>query len=144
YGDTVMKKVLSIEAGLLLVVVALVMQSDIRAQAAPSLITFTVDSTLDYPDDNAIPHGTCHAVINKCTLRAAIMEANRTTGPGADIIVPAGIYTLTIPISGSDGDDSGDLNLYGPPSGNTVINIVGAGAATTIVDANQLDRLLSV
>jgi large repetitive protein len=59
-------------------------------------VTFTVNSTDDLSDDLTIP-GTCHTAVNTCTLRAAVMQANRTSGLGATIIVPAGIYKLTIP-----------------------------------------------
>lgn len=42
-------------------------------------VTFIVNSTLDQPDDLTMP-GTCHTAANTCTLRAAIMQANRTSG----------------------------------------------------------------
>jgi hypothetical protein len=106
-------------------------------------VTFNVDSFLDQPDDLTIP-GTCHTAANKCTLRAAVMQANRTSGAGATINVPAGTYLLTIPAAGADGETNGDLNLTTPASGNPVITITGGGAATTIIDANQLDRVLHV
>jgi hypothetical protein len=77
-------------------------------------------------------------------LRAAIMQANVIPGPGVTIILPSGTYTLTRPPAGADGADSGDLNLTPPASGNPVISIVGAGAASTIIDANKIDRVLSV
>jgi len=105
--------------------------------------TFTVDSLLDQPDDGTMP-GTCHTAAGTCTLRAAIMQANRTTGVGATVALPAGVYALTIPASGSDGETNGDLNLTTPASGNPFIAIVGAGAESTIIDANQLDRVFSI
>jgi len=114
-----------------------------RAQAAPTAVTFTVNSTLDQPDDLTIP-GTCHTAANTCTLRAAIMQANRTTGLGATILLPAGIYSLTIPFSGSGGEDNGDLNLTAPATGSPAITITGAGAGSTIIDANQIDRVFHV
>ena len=51
--------------------------------SAPSyaIPTFTVNSTLDQPDDLAQP-GTCHTAAGTCTLRAAIMQANRSSGGG--------------------------------------------------------------
>jgi hypothetical protein len=106
-------------------------------------VTFTVNSTLDQPDDLTMP-GTCHTAANTCTLRAAVMQANRTSGAGATIMVPSGIYTLTIPAAGADGEENGDLNLTTPASGSPVITIIGAGAGTTIIDANQLDRVFHV
>jgi hypothetical protein len=106
-------------------------------------VTFTVNSTDDLPDDLTIP-GTCHTAANTCTLRAAVMQANRTSGLGATVIVPAGIYTLTIPAAGANGDESGDLNLTSPTIGSPVITIIGAGASTTIINANQLDRVFHI
>jgi predicted outer membrane repeat protein len=111
--------------------------------AAPTALTFTVNSTLDQPDDLTIP-GTCHTSANTCTLRAAIMQANRATGLGAIILLPAGIYSLTISFTGSDGEANGDLNLTTPATGSPKITITGAGAGSTIIDANQIDRVFHV
>jgi hypothetical protein len=77
-------------------------------------------------------------------LRAAIMEANRTSGAGATINIPAGIYTLTIPADVDDLEDKGDLDIITPTVGYPIINLIGAGAATTIVDANQLSRVFEI
>lgn len=55
--------------------------TSICAMGAASAVTFTVDSTLDQPDTLTIP-GTCHTAANTCTLRAAIMQANRSSGIG--------------------------------------------------------------
>jgi len=113
--------------------------------APPALaVTFTVNSTADLPDDLTLP-GTCHTVANTCTLRAAIMQANRTSGAGATIRLPAGVYTLTIPAAGANGEENGDLNLTTPPTlPRPVISIIGAGADQTIIDGNQLDRVLLI
>lgn len=114
------------------------------AHAEPAAVTFTVNSLLDQPDDLTTP-GTCHTAANTCTLRAAIMQANRSSGVGVTIIVPAGTYVLTIPaVTGANGESNGDLNLTAPSGAGTVIDIVGAGAALTIVDGNQLDRIFRV
>lgn len=116
---------------------------------ASAVTVFTVDSPLDIVDDNPTD-GICHTAIDsaaagKCTLRAAVMSANRASGAGANIVLPAGTYTLVIPATVADGDDNGDLNLSVPAGyapGPTTI--AGAGAATTIIDANGIDRVLSV
>ncbi len=114
--------------------------------ASPALaVTFTVNSIDDLPDTNP-GSGTCHTSANTCTLRAAVMQANRSSGAGATIILPAGIYNLTIPASVPDGDFNGDLNLTPPPGGSpsAAIVITGAGAATTIIHGNKLDRVFHV
>lgn len=110
------------------------------AVAAP---VFTVNSALDQIDDD-VTDGVCHTAAGTCTLRAAVMQANKISGAGATIILPSGTYTLTRPIVTTDADDSGDLNLSTPASGNPVINIVGAGPSTTIIDGSQIDAIFNV
>lgn len=71
----------------------------------------------------------CATAGGDCTLRAAIQEANAL--PGNDTItLPAGTYTLTIAGAGEYDAASGDLNINGN------LTIIGAGAATTIIDGN--------
>ncbi len=118
----------------------------VKADALPAPLsfidyTFTVNSTLDLPDDLTQP-GTCHTAANTCTLRAAIMQANRAgfIVSSVTINVPSGHYVLTPPASPADGDESGDLNL----TTSTTYHIIGAGAATTIIDANSYARVLHV
>jgi len=119
-----------------------------RALAAPAIVPFNVHSTLDVADDNP-GDGFCHTAAispaaGACTLRAAVMEADMASGVGATISVPAGVYSLTVPATAPDDASNGDLNLTTPASGSPVISIVGAGAANTIIDANQIDRVLQV
>ena len=113
--------------------------------AAPTFTvdTFTVDDRADLIDDN-VADGVCHTAANTCTLRAAIMQANRSTGLGATIVLPPGTYQLTRARSGADGEDSGDLNLTTPASGDPLITIQGAGESITTIDANQLDGVINV
>lgn len=103
--------------------------------------TITVDSTFD--DLDQPPNG-------NCTLREAIVAANGNTavdgcvageaGPGVTdvVVVPAGIYTLTIAGSGEDGAQSGDLDLADS------VSIEGAGARSTVIDADGIDRVFDV
>ena len=125
--------------------------SDFAAAAAASLlvatsacatVVFSVDTTDDGVDDNT-GDGICHTAANTCTLRAAVMQANRVVNSDITIELPAGTYVLG-PALNADGDDSGDLNLTAPVSGNPVITITGAGNVTTIIDGNATDRVLSV
>lgn len=100
-----------------------------------------VNTTDDRLDDDT-SDGVCHTSVNTCSLRAAIMQANRLTVPLVRINVPAGIYMLTRPVAGSDDETSGNLNF------NTglaaAIVIAGAGASSTVIDANRLDNALSI
>lgn len=109
-------------------------------QAAPAAAPITVNDTADQPGLPPLNSGHCVAPDGKCTLRAAIMAANHSSG-GATIILPAGTYSLTIPASGPDDETAGDLNI------STTVGIHGAGASSTIIDANAgttLDRAFSV
>ncbi len=95
--------------------------------------TFTVNSTADAVDANP-GDGVCATAGGVCTLRAAIMETNAL--PGADsVVLPAGTYLLTLTGAGEDNAATGDLDIRGD------LTITGAGAATTIVDANTIDRV---
>jgi CSLREA domain-containing protein len=112
-------------------------------QAAPTVSTLNVNTTIDAIDDNA-GNGICHTVANQCSLRAAIMEANKFTTP-VTINIPSGVYILSIPpITPTDGITNGDLNLTPPPSGIPVISIIGAGMNSTIIDGHHTDRVFSV
>jgi len=84
--------------------------------------------------------------IGKCTLRGAILAANRDTpvsgcvsGEGDDtIVMPAGTYILDIPGIDENFGETGDLDI----TSNLVLT--GAGAVTTIIDSNSIDRVLHV
>jgi predicted outer membrane repeat protein len=89
--------------------------------------TFTVNTTLD---ELAAGDG-------KLSLREAIFRSN--VGAGADVIVvPAGVYRITIPGANEDGNLSGDLDI------RDGVTIQGAGAGLTVIDAQQLDRVFDV
>ncbi len=100
---------------------------------------FTVDSTADYVDRN-IGDGICEAEIvglNKCTLRAAIQEANAR--PGFDrIVIPAGLYLLSLGGSTDDTGAQGDLDILDD------VELVGAGTNETIIDGNSIDRVFDL
>jgi len=115
----------------------------VTADRASATVTLDVDSVADEADDNTLDPA-CHTASGACTLRAAIMTANKVLGENVDIVVPAGIYVLGIPGSGIDLDDMGDLNLLTPASGNPIMTISGAGAADTIIDAGTVGRILVV
>ena len=83
-----------------------------------------------------------------CSLREAIIAANTDTavdncpaGNGADTInVPAGNYVFSGLLSGTEEQAAatGDLDINGD------LTIVGAGLATTTINANGLDRVFEV
>jgi len=122
--------------------VAAVIALAISSQAAAAVV-YTVDSVLDQVDDNPGDLD-CRTLSFTCTLRAAIMEANKVFSADVIIELPAGVYVLTIPPGLGNLDDSGDLSFNPPASANPLITVNGAGAATTIIDAAQSDRILRV
>lgn len=71
------------------------------------------------------------------SLRSAIMAANSTVERDK-IILPAGGYALTRSGAGEDQAATGDFDVLAK------LKIVGAGADTTIIDANHLDRVFQV
>jgi len=86
--------------------------------------TFSVTATLDVIDP----------ADGKRSLREAISAANNLVG--ADVVViPAGVYRLTISGSGENADATGDFDIA------EAVTIQGSGAGLTIIDGQQLDRV---
>ena len=84
--------------------------------------TFTVNDNGDAGD--ALPgDGRCLTAANRCTLRAAIEEANQTGGN--EVVIPAMTITLGAPLVVQAG-----------------LTIRGAGRDTTIIDGNHAVRVL--
>jgi uncharacterized repeat protein (TIGR01451 family)/CSLREA domain-containing protein len=97
---------------------------------------FTLNSTTDAVDSNP-GDGICATAANACTLRAAIMESNAHPGPDT-ISVPPGNYALTQAGQDEDAAATGDLDI------TDTVTILGADAATTIVDGGALDRVFHI
>jgi len=96
----------------------------------PFLVNATVDAVDALPGD-----GFCRDSQGRCTLRAAVMEANAL--PGADTIeLPPGDYTLTIEGREEDAAATGDIDNAG------ALSIVGAGETSTVIDGGTIDRAL--
>ncbi len=102
--------------------------------------TITVDSTADDLDQGAN---------GNCTLREAIVAANSNAavdgcaagqpGPMVDVVaLPAGTFVLTLGPRGDDDALNGDLDLTDD------VEIRGAGADLTRVDAGAVDRVFHV
>jgi len=87
---------------------------------------FAVDDVSDSPDAS-LGDGTCATATGKCTLRAAIEEAN--ANEEADTItLPANTYTLSL----------GQLTI------SEKVTITGAGAGSSIIDGNNASRIFLV
>lgn len=99
---------------------------------------YQVNSAADTSDAD-VGNPACADVNGKCTLRAAIMQANYTAGADT-IVLPAGTYKLT-----RAGDDDsavvGDLDITDD------VTIQGAGSGKTVIDGNgkvTRDRVFQV
>ncbi len=118
-------------------VAAAVLGSIRAANAQGPDATITVTTVLD--ELNGSP---------PCSLREAIQSANQNAavggcvaGSGNDLILlPAGMYRLTL--AGVDNDNTvGDLDVF-PANEGEALAIQGAGAASTMVDGNAIDRVI--
>ncbi len=106
-------------------------------------ITFYVNTTTDANDSlttanrctNNVPASTL-----QCTLRDAINLSTKSPSGPNTIDVPAGTYTITQQNPFSDNDS--DVNYHFDVDSN--VSIVGAGSPTTIINANNLDKVMSL
>ncbi|HYF76054.1 MAG TPA: MBG domain-containing protein, partial [Symbiobacteriaceae bacterium] len=103
---------------------------------APALAyadTYTVDRT-----DDVVASGCLDGTPNDCSLRGAVSKANTHVGEDT-VIVPPGIYRLTIPGANEHANASGDLDILDD------IIIIGAGgnqdgdASQTIIQSGSVD-----
>ena len=94
---------------------------------------------VDRIDDSASATA-CTSAPNDCSLRGAVVAAN---GSGGRIILPHGIYTLTIAGQGEENAATGDLDV------RRSIVVEGSGARSTTVQAGPttaagIDRVFDV
>ena len=115
-----------------------------NASIAHADVIFNVNTVADQIDLD-VSDGICQTSTGACSLRAAIMQANHLTGPiTTRIRLQAGTYVLTRPAAAPDGEENGDLNLTAPLSAGQVIVIEGVTAASSVINANQIDRVMSI
>ena len=111
-------------------------------------LVFLVDSTNDLPDYAG--NSVCSALDisgGPCTLRAAIYEANVNIHyTDVTILVPPGIYTLTILPEETEEHRNGDLDILTTDSTNLItIKSTGAPGDVVITTANDFhDRILEI
>lgn len=109
------------------VVFLLLIAMQVRADSV-----FNVTTTDDLIDDN-IGDGICHTSANNCSLRAAVTQANALSGAGTAVIeVPAEVYELSL---------GNGLYLGNGANPNRSTIVSGAGATSTIIDADQLGNI---
>jgi len=103
---------------------------------------FQVDRVDDAPEADACDP----AVAADCSLRGALVAANARAPEPSEVTLPAGTYVLgaatsctyPLPTGGSGTEIREQLCVTAP------VKITGAGAASTIIDGNLLDRVLFV
>lgn len=88
-----------------------------------------------------------------CSLREAFISSNDNTATDActagevvsdTIVVPTGIFVLSLTGSGEDESATGDLDITWSGATSSEFNLVGAGSANTIIDANGIDRVIGI
>lgn len=118
------------------------LDGDVNGSAGGHFIrNFTIDlaqtgPTLNVNTASDVNDGSCTEA--HCSLREALIRANSLAGELITINVPAGNYLLTIPGRGENHALTGDLDI------ERRVNLVGAGAATTIIDGGGLDRVFHI
>lgn len=119
---------------------ALLLTSLLLPQSGLAAATiFNVNSEQDIADANP-GDGKCLTALGKCTLRAAIDEANALS-PAASALqinLPAGTFKIGQSGTGDDQNATGDLDIRC----NLVID--GGGSSRTVIDADGLDRVLDI
>ena len=103
--------------------------------------TFTVDSTTEAvdakPGDGVCASGPLPNEGARCTLRAAVMEAN-ALGGAHSIALPPGVYTRFPFGSQEDAAVTGDLDI------TAALTITGPTSGQAIVDGHDYDRVFDV
>ncbi|MEK7321650.1 MAG: choice-of-anchor Q domain-containing protein [Pseudomonadota bacterium] len=102
-------------------------------------VTLNVNATNDGTDANPSDR-VCQTTAGggTCTLRAAIQEASANDSLSNIIILPAGVYLLALQGTSEDLSATGDLDI------TKDLTIIGADRATTIIDANDIDRVFHI
>jgi len=114
--------------------IALLLASNTDARITESIQTNSL--FVDRLDDTALATA-CTDQPADCSLRGAIIAANGA--PGYDIVVvPSGIFTLTIAGILEDAALTGDLDISEP------VTIQGSGRDATIISGNGLDRVFHI
>lgn len=106
----------------------------IAAVPHASAATFTVDTTKDGVDAN-LADAVCAAANGKCTLRAAVDEANDEAG-NDEIDLPKGTFKLTLAKAFPQANNEGEIDV------TEAVEIDGRGPTKTIIKQTVKDRVL--
>lgn len=105
---------------------------NLLSNQSPASAILRPDTFADNDDGNVGP--------GQFSLREAILQAN-SDGLDNTILLAPGSYALSLAGAGEDGGHTGDLDLAG--TGHT-LNLQGAGAGLTTLDAKGIDRALQI
>jgi len=102
--------------------------------------TITVDTTLDTNDP---AYQVCSEVQDDCSLRGAISKANADPGTNYTVLIPTGVYTLTLEGFDEDENATGDLDV------KVSLSLEGEGTTQTIIQAGAspeigIDRVIHI
>jgi hypothetical protein len=106
---------------------ALVLLSAGAAQAR----TYEVTARTDHKPDG------CSA--SECTLREAVIAANKRAGADTIVLPSRKRYELALASTGEDRGANGDLDVTSGP-----LTIVHPGRGTATIDANKIDRVFDI
>jgi CSLREA domain-containing protein len=93
--------------------------------------TYVVTATTDHKPDS------CTAA--ECTVREAIIAANRHKGADKIVLPSRKRYELALASTGEDKAANGDLDITSGP-----LTIVHPGRGTATIDANRIDRVFDI
>ncbi|MCW2758586.1 MAG: hypothetical protein JWO46_2332, partial [Nocardioidaceae bacterium] len=119
-------------SGVLVSALVLGAQTVLAASPAAAATSYTVSTTADVATNAGACGSSSTTAPSPLSLREATCLANNSGAASITINVPAGTYTLV----------NGELKL-GKVSGSN-ITLVGAGAASTIIDGNNTSRVLDL
>jgi predicted outer membrane repeat protein len=100
---------------------------------------FTVNDAADAALANQAGTTCSSANGGSCTLRAAVQAADNIGGANT-ITLPPGVFKLAIPSVTAEDPSTGDLDIK---SGGQ-LTVSGAGAGTSTIDPNHLDRAFAI
>lgn len=109
----------------------------VTLRQTPTALNVTVNTTADTVDQTP-DDGICADAGGLCSLRAAIMEANRALS-GSTITIPAGTYVRSLFENADEGvAREGDLDI------KESMTLTGTGAGLTTIDANNFDGVFEI
>ncbi|HLB38251.1 MAG TPA: choice-of-anchor Q domain-containing protein [Gemmatimonadales bacterium] len=114
--------------------------------APPAIITVTANAsdTLDGADGQCSLREAITNINNGASIYADCAPTGGVYGDNDTISIPAGTYNTTIAGPGEDANATGDYDILKFWFQNKSVAIVGAGAGSTTINGNGLDRVFDI